>query len=474
MDEVSEGEFLLAADGGPLAEDDTDSRRVVDAEWLRQSCLTAVNGGDRRGVTLRRFGIMGSLDLSGFEIPVPLRFEDCDFDSPLLVEGAVLHELVLIRCAVLQGLVANGVRVRRDLNLSGSYLSGATATTASTSRSAALWLCESHIGGRLLCVDTFIDARGERSIQADRMQVSGNVRLLHQFTALGEVRMIGARIDGSLDLTGARIVAASTGLALDLGEAVIQGSVFLIPDKSGRRPTVHGRIDMGGAHIAGQLLIRGATLHAQQDLPVGSAYSRYRMSGTALSAPRLSVGAEATLEGACEIVGGIDLSMSDLTSLAICEGSSLHAPGRTALDLANAELRSTLTIGDQVPVQGTVRLAGARVHGNLCLRGAILGAPEGRNLVAAQGANIDGEAELQHLKADGGALGFRAATIGSVVDAAGARLVNQGGYTLSLHQANIRGSVRLVDGPHSEAKTKVSGVLSSIFVLSLAALARST
>jgi hypothetical protein len=31
------------------------------------------------------------------------------------------------------------------------------------------------------------------------------VRLLHQFAAVGEIRLIGARIDGSLDLTGAHV-----------------------------------------------------------------------------------------------------------------------------------------------------------------------------------------------------------------------------------------------------------------------------
>lgn len=59
---------------------------------------------------------------------------------------------------------------------------------------------------------------------------------------------------------------------------------------------------------------------------------------------------------------------------------------------------------------------------------------------------MDGEAELQNLEATGGDLGFRAASIGSFVDAAGARLHNPGGYTLNLVQATVKGSVRLVDG----------------------------
>jgi hypothetical protein len=123
----------------------------------------------------------------------------------------------------------------------------------------------------------------------------------------------------------------------------------------------------------------------------------------------------------------------------------LHAGGSTALDLTNAELLSTFTLGDGVPVKGTVRLSGARIHGNLSLRGANLSDPEGDSLIAARGLQLDGEAELQDLKTTGGELEFRAATIGSALSAAGAKLHNPDGHTLNLVQANIKGSVRLID-----------------------------
>jgi hypothetical protein len=98
-------------------------------------------------------------------------------------------------------------------------------TSASTCKRAAIWLCEAEVGGRLLCIDTVIHAHGERALQADRIHVGGTVRLLHHFTAVGELRLLGAQIDGSLDLTGARI-ECSDGPAVDLGDAVIGGSVF--------------------------------------------------------------------------------------------------------------------------------------------------------------------------------------------------------------------------------------------------------
>lgn len=447
MNEIGEAELLTAVSTGSTLEcGDGSTRRHLNAELLRRCCHELKEEIDPRGIRLRKAAIVGALDLTGLDVPFPLRFDDCEFDFPPVVEGAQLYELALTACARLPGLLANGVRVRRDLDLSHTHLTGAHRTSASTSKRAAIWLCESEIGGRLLCVDTVVDGGGERSIQADRMHVCGNVRLLHQFTARGEVRLIGARIDGSLDLTGAHIESVVTGLALDLGEAVIEGSVFMIDDTFGRRPLIHGRVDMGRARIGGQFLIRNTTLEAHGAVPVASAYSRSRMGGTVLSAPRLTVGAEITLDGTCSVIGGIDLSMSELSSVSIGPGCSVLAPGHAALDLTNAQLLSTLTVGDKVRVEGTVCLRGARIHGRACLRGAVLSEPRGDYLVEAQGLKVDGEVELQGLIATGGTLAFRGAAIDSWLDAAGAHLHNPGGLTLSFRETNVKGSVRLIDG----------------------------
>lgn len=453
--DVGEAELLAACAGGRVLDcADGGSRRSVTAALLRRCCDELAEQIDRRGVTLQNAAVTGHLDLSGLGIPFPLRFEECEFDTLITAEGAQAQALALLGCTF-PGLVANGIVVRRDLDLSRSHVSGAIRTSASTSKRSAVWLCESRIGGRLLCVDTVIDGGGERSIQADRMQVSGNIRLLHGFTAFGELRLIGARISGSLDLTGAHIESPRTGLALDLGEAVIEGSVFVINDTSGRRPLIRGRIDMGRARIGGQLLVRNSTVEAAGDMPVGSAYSRARTGGTALSAPRLSVGAELALDGGCQIHGGMDLSMSELASISIGPGCALQAPGHTALDLTNADLLSSFTLSSTAIIEGTMRLGGAHIRGRLILAGAQLSRPEGQTLINAQGAVVDGSTDLQHLHASGGRLRFSNATLGNVT-AVGAQLINPAGFTLSLHHATVTGSVVLVDGFRSEGLVDLS------------------
>ena len=442
--EIDDSELGTACRAGGVL-DGGDGQRPIQAELLRSWCLEQRDQVDPRGIRLRNATVKGVVDLAGVRVPFPLSFEACVFEAAPILDGAELLSMALTGCGRLPGLLANGLTVRRDLDLSRSLITGGHFTSASTSKRAAIWLCESQIGGRLLCVDTVIRADGERAMQADRIRVGGTIRLLHRFTAFGELRLLGAQVDGSLDLTGASIQRPD-GLALDLGDAAIGGSVFVIDDQAGRHPVINGRVDMGSARISGQLLIRNATLDGSLTAPVGGGYTRLREGGTAVSAPRLFVGGEVAFEGSCQVRGGLDLSLSELSGLSIQGSCVLKAPNHTALNLTNAELRSSLLLDRGATVQGTVRLTGARIHGNLSMQETALSSPEGRSVLAGQGLAVDGDVELQGLQADGGGLRFRSATLGSVLDLAGAHLAYPNGQALTLHQAIVKGSVRLVDG----------------------------
>jgi hypothetical protein len=466
LDAFREGRTLdCAQDGVP---------GPVDSAFLRRCCLELHDRVDSRGISLRGAAIVGCLDLAGIEVSYPLRFDGCIFDSAPSFEGANLHELALTGCDRIPGLLANGIRVQRDLNLSYSRITGGLSTSASTSKKSAIWLCESEIGGRLLCTDTVIHASGERSLQADRIHVGGAVRLLHRFTATGEIRLLGARIDGSLDLTGARI-NSTAGPALDLGDAIIGGSLFIISDSAGRRPVIRGRIDMGSTRISGQLLIRNATIEKSSTTPADSGYAKSRNHGSAVSAPRLSVGAETTLEGACNVVGGLDLAMSDMSSLAIHSGCSLRADGSTALDLTHAELRSGLTFDSGVAVHGSVRLTGAHLRGDLSLQGITVKAPEhparaadaaditpqrqhadglrdghdktGYALIA-DGIKVDGTVALSDGFTAEGAVQLRSADISGSLICSGAHLDgrDENGYALVADEMRVGGNVLLSEG----------------------------
>lgn len=444
--------MLQALAAGRVLDCTDGERRAVDAALVRRCCHELKGQVDLRGIRIANAAITGPVDLARLDVTFPLRFEECTFDSAVNVEDARLYDLAITGCERLPGLLANGVRIRRDLDLSRTHVAGACTTTTSISRRAAIWLCESDIGGRLLCVNTRIEADGERSIQADRMHVGGAVRFLEEFDARGEVRLIGVRIEGPLDLAGARI--SGDAVALDLSDATIGGSVFLITGRGGRQPDIQGRVDMTHAEISGQFLVRDARLVAPRAAPAKSGYSRLHDDSIVLMAERLNVGGELAFEGNCVITGGMDLSMSTMSRLLIDKGCALKVPGKTALDLTNAEILSKVIIGETVPVEGTLQLTGVTIHGDLCLKGTQLSNPdpaEGK-LIAAESARIDGEVQLQGLQAVGGGLGFRSAVIGSAFEAADAHVHNPAGETLSLIQANLKGSVHLTNGFESTGR----------------------
>ena len=92
----------------------------IDTAELERACVEV----DPRGIRLRNAVVDGVLDLAGIEIPFPLRFAACEFtDAPVLL-GAQMTDLALVDCPRLPGLLASGVRVRRDLDLSRSHVTG--------------------------------------------------------------------------------------------------------------------------------------------------------------------------------------------------------------------------------------------------------------------------------------------------------------------------------------------------------------
>jgi hypothetical protein len=101
-------------------------------------------------------------------------------------------------------------------------------------------------------------------------------------------------------------------------------------------------------------------------------------------------------------------------------------------------------LDDDATVEGTIRLSSATIGGELALHGS-LSQPEHRSVVSARSLTVSGDVSLDKLRTDGGRLNFRGATLGSVI-AQGAQLHNPGGYSISLRQAVVRGSVQFTDG----------------------------
>ena len=426
----------------------------LPADVVRSLCHEHAAEVDPFGLRVRHARIVGALDLSAVHVPFPLHFDSCQIDGHVDVAGAQLHALAIVGSRV-PGILANGVRIQRDLDLSGTRLDGALETSASQSHKAAVWLTEAEIGGRFLCVGTVIEGEADRAIQADRTRFGGAVRLIHGFRTDGELRLLAIHLAGSLDLTGASLRPKNLR-ALDLGDAHIQGGLFVIEAESKQgatRSEIIGRIELGHATVGGRVLIRNATLRAPGEREGGHHYLPAETLGrTALYAPRLTVVGDLIVEGSSRIEGGLDLTMAEIKGSLRLDHQTVENAHDRALDLTNASVSGDLSaIG--LDAQGTTHLTGGHIAGSLLLEGARLSRPpltdrrhrgsERSAVLSADGATIDRDLDLRSLDARGGGLWFRSARIGGSVDLTDARLDNPPGRAASFPQAQIAGTVRL-------------------------------
>ncbi|MEU8661413.1 hypothetical protein [Actinoplanes philippinensis] len=414
---------------------------------MRAACLAA-GEADPFGFRLAGARITGRLDLRTCAVPIPLRFTSCTFTEPVTVQGAELHELVITgdpaasRPAGLPGLLASGVRIVRDLVLSGMTIDGDIATPAAGGRPASIWLTEADIGGSVALTGTRILPPTGRALHAERVRIAGNLRMTRGFRATGELRLLAMRLGGSLDVMDARFSPAD-GRAIDLAEASIGGSVFLLDSaRTGGRCRVHGRIELSHTTIQGALVIRNADLTAP---PPGSGVRSYSVAAhtgrAVLVAPRLTVRGTMRIEGDTVVRGGLLLPGAQLDG-GIHLAGALWNPRDTAVDLSQARLGGGLD-GRDASVEGTVLLDSARIDGPVRLDRTSFAEPHDRRCLSAVNLTVSGDVQLRGVSALGGSLAFRGAAITGVVDAEDAFVTNPGGPTVSLHMAQVTGNVRL-------------------------------
>ncbi|WP_143234752.1 hypothetical protein [Paractinoplanes atraurantiacus] len=374
----------------------------VAASDIRAACLAA-DKADPFGVRLAGARITGPLDLRAFTISVALRFQDCDFTDPVNVEGARLHDLAITTDLrkgsrnELPGLIALGAEIAHNLVLSGMVIRGETRAGGSGNRSAGVWLTGAEIGGNLLAVGTQILPATGRAIHADRMRIAGNIRI-EDVRATGEIRLPAMHLAGSLGLIGVELLPQD-GRALDLNEAVIGNSLFLMnAPHTLARCRLRGRIEMSHTTIHGQMLIRGADLSAPPTGRGGQFYTVESTGGrTFLLGPRLSVQGSLVMEGDTVVRGGL-----------LMPGARLHGGVRLAGAVWNEgdlalDLKQTIVEGDLhapgLSVEGTVRLDNARIEGPLTMEYATVAKPLDRRGVSAVGLKVAGDVQCRGLAA---------------------------------------------------------------------------
>lgn len=212
------------------------SDREVRAELIRWLCVDekASRKVDPRGVWVYAAKITGKLDLSFATVPFPLRLSRCR-----LIDGGDLENLT-VPALYLEGCSAG------PLNLDRAEVKGSVLLDQGFSAVGEVRLWGAKIGGELGCKGASLKNPGGYALVADGAEFGGGV-FLDGLSAIGEVRLVGAKIGGELGCTGASFKNPD-GDALNAELAEIKGTVFLSEGFS-----AEGRVRLNLTQVGGAL-----------------------------------------------------------------------------------------------------------------------------------------------------------------------------------------------------------------------------
>jgi hypothetical protein len=411
--------------GGPLSLSDSElineDGPALDGDGLRVDSSMFMRGirvsghGERGAVNLRDAQISGQLNLSDAELT--------NDDGP--------------------ALNGDGLRVHSSIFLSRARVSG-------RGRRGAVNLRRAQIGDLLDLSDAELTNKDGPALESNVLQVNSSMFLRKGFRASGRgqygaVGLRGARIGGQLDLSGAELINED-GPALD-GDALEVGSLMLLREgfrASGRGD--RGAVILRGARIGGHLEIDGAELINE--------------NGPALMGNTLQVNASMFLRDDFRASGrgpdgAVNLRGARIGGVLDLSGGELINEHGPALDGDNLEVDSSMVLKDGFRAsghsgRGAVDLRGARIGGQLDLSGA--------ELINGDGPALHGDALQVNASmflrdgfrasgcGPGGAVNLWGARIGGQLNLRGAELINEDGPALHGERLQVSVSMVLAEG----------------------------
>jgi hypothetical protein len=322
----------------PQIQEVQQSQQPVRPEFLRWLATDkdAADLIDAKGIRVFSATIQGQLDLSFCRISPMLVFSFCTFQDELLLLHSELRGLGIYASKASKGIVAHGAVLHGPLFLRDGFESSGSVDFHSA-----------RIEASVQCTGALLLASGH-ALSLEAATISGDVFLTNEFRSYAEVRMLGTKIGGDLNCDGASLSPVGGGIALSLDRAQIRGNVFFINFSSS------ATLSLPGAEIGGQLNCRGAVFTAPN---------------TALA-----------LDGAT-VQGGVDLqelkSSGELRFVGAhifgslnCSGAVVSATGR-ALSFDRASVQGSVFLR-RLKSSGVVRMSNAQIEHSLDCRGATL------------------------------------------------------------------------------------------------------
>jgi hypothetical protein len=347
----------------------------IRARIIRWLCIdqTIKQLVDPNGICVARARIVGPLDLFAASVPFPLWFNSCSFDSDLNLRCAEIPVLNLQGTWV-PSISADGIRVKHNVFLRNGFCA-----------SGQVRLLGARIGGTLDCDGSRMDnprrldvSSSGISLNADGAIIEGAV-FLRGLTFVGEARLVGAQIGGYLDCTNSSFTnpltnkARTAGTALNLQGARIAGQVFLRDNFR-----ADGAVTLTGSEIGG-------------DLDCSLANIGHSINGIALMADRASVGGSIFLAQGFRAEGEVRFLGAEVGCDLHCDGGEFTKPRIEkkiphSISGHSAVIKGNVLLRDNFQATGAVAFTGAQIGGNLeCVGGMFSGE------LNLQAASIRGE-----------------------------------------------------------------------------------
>jgi hypothetical protein len=252
---------------------------------------------------------------------------------------------------------------RKGLSGSGTALiadnitvNGKTDLSSGFRAEGEVRLSDAQIRGTLDCSDSaFINppvkefSGGGMALNADRINVNGNLFLSKGFRSEGEVRLANAQIGGGLDCTGGTFMnppvkdLSGSGTAVDADNITVNGSLSF---SKGFR--AEGEVRLANGQIGGSLECGGGTF-------LNPPKEGLDTSGHALTAMSASLKGNALLSEGFRAEGRVDLTVTRIGGDLVCRDGIFAA---ATVDLRDASASSILDNDKSWPQRGKLYLDG--------------------------------------------------------------------------------------------------------------------
>jgi hypothetical protein len=399
----------------------SESHVEVDSDLIAQLLTTPVKDTTvPRSVQLEGARIVGALDMRTAALTRGLLLRRCILTEPVVLQDADVLSLKFPGTRI-QGLIARGIRCRSSIDLSDDFTAEGEVN-----------LVGARIDGNLNCDKGIFRNRRGVALNAESVTIDGSMFCRNGFKAEGEVNLLGSHV-GHLTCSGGmftnpeRVALKADGLKVD-------NHLFC-------RNGFHakGEVRLMGAEIGGQLDCTGAVLAN----PAGLALNAYGLTVIQDMSCGFCARGEVNFVGA-RIGGSLD-----------CRGGTFRNRGRIALNAYRLAVGQEMLCGQGFRARGQVVLAGAHIGGNLdCDKGIF----RNRRGVAlnAEAVTVEGSMFCRH--------GFKAEGEVNLLGSHVGHLTCSGGMFINPEQVALKGDGLKVDnnmfcrhGFHAKGEVRLVG-----------------